>query len=204
MKKVSLIINAVLFVAIAILYYLHFSFINKTGLNDIDERPVSEILNGAPAIAYVNMDTLLKKYDMYFDFKNQLLEKQKKLEAQLNTNSKTYEKQVVDFQDKVQKGLVTRSQAQEMEMQLMQKQQDLMQLKDKLSMELMEEEQVMNRKLQFSIYEFLEEFNQKEEYQYILGYSFGGPILHSSKRLDITDEVMAGINQKYQKTKAQK
>lgn len=204
MKKLPLIINAVLLVAIAVLYFLHFSFINRTGLNEIDERPISEILDGSPAIAYVNMDTLLSKYDMYFDYQSQLLDKQRKLEAQLNTSSRSYERQVVDFQDKVQKGLVTRSQAQEMEMQLMQKQQELLQLKDNLSMELMEEEQVMNRRLQFTIYEFLEEFNKNGEYHYILGYSFGGPILYSSNKLDITKEVISGINKKYQTEKAQK
>jgi outer membrane protein len=204
MKKLPYILIAVLFVALAIMYYLHFSFINKTGLSGDDERPLKEILEGNAAIAYVNMDTLLAKFDMYFDYQGQLLDKQKKLEAQLNTNSRSYERQVVDFQDKVQKGLVTRSQAQEMEMQLMQKQQDLLQLKDQLSLELMEEEQVMNRKLQFSIYEYLEEYNKDGEFEYILGYSFGGPILFSSEKLDITKEVIKGINEKYQKTKTQK
>jgi outer membrane protein len=200
MKKVPLILIAVLFVALAVLYYLHFSFINKTGLGDIDEKPVSEILGGSSAIAFVNMDTLLVKYSMYIDYQDQLRDKQNKLEAQLTTSSRSYERQVVDFQDKVQKGLVTRSQAQEMEMQLMQKQQDLLQLKDRLSLELMEEEQVMNRRLQFAIYEFLEEFNSKGEYQYILGHQFGGPILYSDKALDITDKVIEGINEEYRKS----
>lgn len=204
MKKLPYILIALLFVALAIMYYLHFSFINKTGLGGDDERPLREILEGNTAIAYVNMDTLLARFDMYFDYQNHLRDKQKKLEAQLNTNSRSYERQVVDFQDKVQKGLVTRSQAQEMEMQLMKKQQDLLQLKDQLSLELMEEEQVMNRRLQFSIYEYLEEYNKDGEFEYILGYSFGGPILYSSDKLDITKEVIKGINEKYQKTKTQK
>ncbi len=203
MKRIHLIINAVLFAGLAVLYFLHFSDISKTGLNDGNETSQTEPFSGASTIAFVNMDTLLSKYDMYFDFRQQLQEKQRRLEAQLNTSTRTYERQVVDFQDKVQKGLVTRSQAQEIEMQLMQKQQELIQLKDRLSMQLMEEEQVMNRRLQFTIQEFLKEYNKDGKFQYILGYSFGGPILYSNEKLDITSEVISGINLKYQASKTQ-
>jgi hypothetical protein len=44
----------------------------------------------------------------------------------------------------------------------------------------------------------------KDEYnfQYIIGRSFGGPVLYSDEALNITDLVLEGINKKYTEEKA--
>lgn len=199
MKNVSLIINIVLVLAVAGLYALHFTSPDLS--EEIAEYEERGEFQGSMEIVYVNFDTLLNSYDMFFDLQKQFLEKQQKMEGELNTSSRSYERQVVDFQDKVQKGLVTRSQAQELEMQIMQVQQDLMQRREEYSRELMEEEQVMNRQLQHSIYDFLEEYNQRHSYQYILSHSFGGPFLYTNKSLNITKNVVDGLNQKYRDNK---
>ncbi|MGF1584934.1 MAG: OmpH family outer membrane protein [Bacteroidales bacterium] len=199
MKNVSLVINIVLVLAVAGLYALHFTSPDIS--EEIAEYEERGEFQGSMEIVYVNFDTLLNSYDMFFDLQKQFLEKQQKMEGELNTSSRSYERQVVDFQDKVQKGLVTRSQAQELEMQIMQVQQDLMQKREEYSRELMEEEQVMNRQLQHSIYEFLEEYNQRHNYQYILSHSFGGPFLYTDKSLNITKNVVDGLNQKYRDNK---
>jgi outer membrane protein len=199
MKNVSLVINIVLGIAVAGLYVLHFTAPDIS--DEIAEYEEKGEFHGSMEIVYVNFDTLLNSYDMFFDLQKQFLEKQQKLEGELNTGSRSYERQVVDFQDKVQKGLVTRSQAQELEMQIMQVQQDLMQKREEYSRELVEEEQVMNRQLQHSIYDFLEEYNTKHNYQYILSHSFGGPFLYTDKSLNITKSVVDGLNQKYRDNK---
>ncbi len=197
MKNVSLIINIVLGVAVAVLYVLHFTLpgIPEQIQAEYEER--GEYFPGSRDIVYVNFDTLLNNYDMFFDLQKQFLEKQQKLESELSNSSRSYERQVIDFQDKVQKGLVTRSQAQQMELELMQVQQELVQLRDQYSGELMDEEQVMNRQLQHSIYDFLEEFNKTQNYEYILSHSFGGPFLYADKNLNVTKEVIEGLNLKY-------
>ena len=201
MKNVSLIVNIVIGVAVAVLYVLHFtaSLIPEELQAGYSEK--GEYLPGSMDIVYVNFDTLLNSYDMFFDLQRQFLDKQKKLEGELNLSSQAYERQVVDFQDKVQKGLVTRSQAQQMELELMQVQQELMQQREQYSMELMEEEQVMNRQLQHSIYDYMEEYNKKYNYHYVLSHSFGGPFLYTNKNLNITHEVIEGLNLKYHETR---
>jgi outer membrane protein len=200
MKNISVLINIILGIAVAVLYVLYFT------APDISEEIMEyeargESYNPSKEIVFVNFDTLLSKYDMFFDLQKQFLERQQKMESELNVSSRAYERQVVDFQDKVQKGLVTRSTAQEMETQLMQVQQDLMQRREQYSRELMEEEQVMNRQLQHSIYDFLEEFNDTRNFQYILSHSFGGPFLYTDKGLNITKEVVDGLNRKYRESK---
>ncbi len=201
MKNVSIIVNIVLGVAVAVLYVLHFtSAVVSVGPDG--ERGESEpYVFGDQEIVYVNFDTLLNNYDMFFELQKEFLEKQQKMEMDLNSKSRSYERQVVDFQDKVQKGLVTRSQAQQMEMEIMQVQQELMNQRDEFTQELMEEEQVMNRQLQHSIYDFLEDYNKEHNYKYILSHSFGGPFLYTDKNLNITRDVIEGLNRKYNESR---
>ena len=201
MKNVSIIVNVVLGVAVAALYVLHFTSAGVSVGPDAERGESEPYSFGDQEIVYVNFDTLLNNYDMFFELQKEFLEKQQKMEIDLNSKSRSYERQVVDFQDKVQKGLVTRSQAQQMEMEIMQVQQELMNQRDEFSQELMEEEQVMNRQLQHSIYDFLEDYNKEHNYKYILSHSFGGPFLYTDKNLNITRDVINGLNRKYNESR---
>ncbi len=201
MRNASLIMNAVLGAAVAVLYILYFTAPGIPEQLQAEYQERGEYIPTSTNIVYVNFDTLLNSYDMFFDLQKQFLEKQQQLETELSRSSRAYERQVGDFQDKMQKGLVTRSQAQQLELELMQLQQDLMEQRDQFTQELMEDEQVMNRRLQHSIYDFLEEFNSNHNYQYILSHSFGGPFLYTSKDLNITRDVIEGLNKKYQATR---
>ena len=197
MKKLSVILYSVLFIAVIGLYFLHFSG-NKKSVN-------SNIANSAslPAgsIAYVNIDTVIFKFDMFADGRDGLMAKQKIAEAELTAKGTQYEKAGKDYQEKVTKGLVTRATAAEMEQSLTQQQQELVALRDKLQSNLMEEEQVMNRQILEYITKFLEANKSVYNYQYILGKSFGNVVLYSEPGLDITQNVLEALNKKYKAEK---
>ena len=198
MKKLSVILYVVLFLAVAGLYFLHFSGNKK---NKKSETAAS--IPGSPAqgIAYVNIDSVIFKFDMFFDRRNDLMTKQKSAEAELNSKGSQYEKGVKDYQDKVNKGLITRATAAQIEQSLGQQQQELVSLRDKLQSNLMEEEQVMNRQILEYITKFLEENKTDYNYQYILGKSFGSVVLYGDNSLDITPKVLDAINKKYKAEK---
>ena len=198
MKKLSVILYVVIFLAIAGLYLLYFSGSKK---NTISTIPVNVSETSAQGIAYVNIDSVIFKFDMFLDKRNDLISKQKNAEAELNSKGSQYEKGARDYQDKVNKGLVTRATAAEMEQALMQQQQELVALRDKLQSNLMEEEQVMNRQILEYITTFLEENSTAYNYQYILGKSFGSVVLFSDNSLDITPKVLDAINKKYKAEK---
>jgi outer membrane protein len=94
--------------------------------------------------------------------------------------------------------LVTRASAAQIEQALMQQQQELVTLRDKLQANLVEEEQVMNRQVMEYITKFLEENKSEYNYQFILGKSFGGVVLYSDSSLEITQRVLDALNKKYQ------
>ncbi|NMC41407.1 MAG: OmpH family outer membrane protein [Bacteroidales bacterium] len=196
MKKLTIILFSVLFVAVAALFVLHF-----TGNKEVAGSNTERTESGSKGIVYVNIDTIIFNFEMFADRRNELLNKQKNAEAELNSKGSQYEKGVKDYQDKVSKGLVTRATAAQMEQALLQQQQDLVNLRDKLQSDLIEEEQVMNRQIIDYITRFLEENKSQYNYNFILGKSFGGPVLYSDSTLDITYDVLKALNEKYRTEK---
>lgn len=197
MKKLSIALFAVLFVAVACLFFLHFS--GKKIAKFPKETSKAEVQ--AQGIAFVNIDSVIFKFDMFFDRRADLMEKQKKAEAEYNSKENQLKKNAADAQEKVNKGLVTRAQASEMEQALYQQQQELLALQQKLQSDLVEEEQVMNRQIVDYITSYLEENKSKYNYQFILGKSFGSPVLYGDSGLDITQKVLEALNLKYKEEK---
>lgn len=195
MKKISVILYVVLFLAVAGLYLLYFTGNKKCDKTD----SVASVPAGG--IAYVNIDSIIVSFDMFTDRREELVAKQKKAEAELTAKGTQYERGARDFQDKINKGLVTRATAAEMEQALLQQQQELVNLRDQLQSNLMEEEQVMNRQIIEYITTFLEENKTEYNYQYIFGRSFGSVVLYSDASFDITRKVRDALNVKYQTEK---
>lgn len=192
MKNLTIGLISVLFLAVIGLYILHFTSGKKT------DAPANSSSVPAGSIAFVNIDSVIFKFNMFQDKRNDLTAKQKSAEAELNSKGSAYEKGVKDYQEKASKGLITRATASEMENALTRQQQELLTLRDKLQSDLMEEEQVMNRQVIDYITKYLDQNKSQYNYQYIFGKSFGSVVLYGDAALDITDKVLAGINQQYQ------
>jgi len=198
MKKLTVILFVVLFLAVAVLYFFQFKGSNKTAKAD-----ASGSINVMPGqgIVYVNLDSVIFNFKMFIDRKDELMSKQKNAEAELNSKGTQYQNGVKDYQDKVNKGLITRARAAEIEQGLVQQQQELVSLRDKLQSNLVEEEQVMNRQILDYITRFIEDNKTQYNYQFVLGKSFGGPVLYSNSSLEITQQLLAALNKKYQSEK---
>ena len=201
MKNFSLITNIVLAVAVVVLYILHFVPKSSSNASAALQDTTGKFSPKTGAVVFVDIDTLISKYDMYNDLKKELEQKGQDKETQFNVKLKAFQKEAADFQDKVQKGLVTRSQAEEMQQGLQQKQQGIYQLQDQLRSEMADEQQVMNNKMLNSIMEYLKEYNQDKGYSFVVSRSFGGPVLFADQGLNITNDVVKGLNEKYASTK---
>jgi outer membrane protein len=198
MKKLSVILYVVLFLAVAGLYFLHFSGNKKSIKSTTAGNSAGSPTQG---IAYINIDSVIFKFDMFLDRRTDLIAKQKSAEAELNSKGSQYQKGAKDYQDKVNKGLITRAAAAQIEQSLVQQQQELVSLRDKLQSNLVEEEQVMNRQILEYITKFLEQNKADYNYQYIFGKSFGSVVLYSDNSMDITPKVLDAINKKYKTEK---
>lgn len=197
MKNASLILNAVLLVAVAVLYYLHFTSGNKT--TQTLTRPVADTASVknpvAEKIAYVNSDSLLMNYEYYKNTIKQLDERRKKLETDIGGRARSLENEAVSFQQKGRN--MTLEQAQLTEQNLYRKQQELVQYRDRLSQQLAQEEQEKTEELYNNIARFLKDYTKDKPYKLVLGYTKGGGILFADNSLEITQEVLTGLNNEY-------
>lgn len=148
-------------------------------------------------IVYVNTDSLISKYNLYIDRFDELEKKSKQIETNLASKTASLEKDIISFQEKVQKSLVTRLQAQALEEDLQKKQQELLEYRDKVVGELAEEESVLFNQIQHNLMEYLRELNADGRYDMIISSTSSAPVLMANPALDITNEVLEGLNKKY-------
>jgi outer membrane protein len=205
MKRLPLILSAICLVAVGLMYVLYFTGKKEgdiyTAQSDTEFKAKNDV--SLSHIAYINIDTVVNNYDLYFDLKQKFDNKYKTSEAELSSKEKAYKKEVEDYQYKIQRGLVTRSEAQQLEQQILNEQQNLLKLQEDLRMELAEEEQVMLRQVLNNIMVYLEELQSEYKYQFVFGTTaIGGNVLYADKKLDITRQVVKGLNERYRKGKS--
>ncbi len=172
------------------------------GKNKVNTDQVSQAAD--KGIAFIELDSVIAHFDMALDKTSELEQKTKNSEAELTAKSQAFDRDVKDYQNKAQKGLITRATAAEMEQTLAQQQQQLLTLRDQMAYNLNEEGTVAQRQVLEYINMYLAEFNADGRYQYILAKQFPGPILYSDSTLDITAAVITGLNTKYKAEKDKK
>ncbi len=198
MKNISLLLNGVLIIAVAFLYYLHFSSsVGSTTATTSSNAPKgSAAQQASKRIVFVNTDSLSQKYEYYKDAQKELQEKQGKLDTELGGRLRALQNEAVDFQKKA--ATMTQEQGQQAEQLLMRKQQDLEQYRTRLGQQLAEEQQNKNREIFESIAKYLEKRNANSQYDYVIGYTRGNPtVLFANGSLDISKEVIEELNKEY-------
>lgn len=175
-----------------------------TNLFSKGDDVVSENENVAPVaasqvkIAYVNVDTLLLNYNMSKDLNEELMQQSENARTDLNVQVRSLEKDMVEFRRKLENnGFLSRERAEKENQRLIQKRQDLEQLDQKLSNELMQKQQEVSKKLLDTITVFLEKYNKKYGYELILSTTVGGNVLYAKEGYDITKEVLKELNAEY-------
>lgn len=195
-KNLSIVLNVILAVAVAVLYVLHF-----TGTSDSAE--VSEAAGSQTpsdlSIAYVNSDSLLSNYDYFKELEKKFMDKTEKLNVEYQNRAEGLQREISNFQSTA--GNMTISQARAVEEDLRKKQQNLMMYQEQLGQQLRQEESVMNTDLYDKVSDYLQEYGKNKNLQIVLTYTKGSGVLYANEGLDITQEVMTGLNEAYKAEK---
>ena len=191
-KYISLGLNIVLVIAVGILFYLHFA--DNQGFNS-EGKTESSVKNDLK-VAYINSDSLLNNYEYFKEMENQLQEKRKKLEAEFQNRAQGLQNEINNFQQSA--GNMTISQARAVEEDLLKKQQNLRQYQDQLTQQLLEQEAEINEKLYNRVSEYLRDYGTRNNLELVLTYQKGSGVLYADDSLNITSEVVNGLNKLYQ------
>jgi outer membrane protein len=193
MKNLSLILNAVLLVAVGILFYLHFSA----------GKPASSAANaeaGDITIAYIKSDSVLKHYEYLKVNKVQLEEKTKKMDQDYRNRAIGLQNEIAAYQRNVSS--MTLGQVRATEEDLGKKQQNLQMFQQSLGQQLMEEEAKLNKELYDRITVFLKKYGAEKGLQFVLKYDPTSDVLFAGDALDISQDVITGLNAEYQVEKS--
>ena len=203
MKNLSLIISVVALAAAIVFGAL---FLTKGGskVEATGEGTATEAVASKGDIVYIDLDRVLMEYDMANDLRSVVETKVQNIQAEVNRRGQKLEKEVTAFQEKIEKGLLTRSVAEAQSQKLQQQEIDFNNYAGQKQQEIQEEQVVMMNQLGDAIKTFLEKYNAEKQYAMILTNSAGAPVVTADKALDITDDVLAGLNEEYIKTKNEK
>lgn len=208
MNKIQIIVSSVLAAAVVALFVLFFTVdphAKKAAETEVTAE--GELL----PIGIINTDSIMKHYTLAVESSDKLQTKYEESMVKLDTKAKslqkemeTFQKDVIDFQRKVEaNAFLSRERAeseqqrlQKKEQQLVGKQQDLENLRQKLSNDFMTEQAALTQQLNDSVQLFLKEYNADGHLHLIVNDAV---LLNKVAGYDITEEVIEGLNARYQK-----
>lgn len=195
MKNLSLVLNAILVLAVGILYYLHFS--NKTASTVKAKSTVTATTaTGArPPIAYVELDSLNEKITFIKSKRKELEAEQRAIENEWESGYRSLENQRNNF---LKKGAaITQEEIQQFQGVLIQQQQQIDSKKQALNQKLSEKSYKFLEGIQKQLKDFLEEYNKEKNYMYIFTTGTGlDYMVYKDSALNITADVIEGMNAK--------
>ena len=186
-KNPSLALNIILVIAVAFLYKKVYSG------NDTPAAVIPHAAQNAH-IVYVNSDSLLDHYDLFKTMKDKLDHKKDSIDHALSSQGEALQREAADYQSKA--ATMSEFERQTREEGLVKKQQELVKRRDGILEELNREDEALNDSVHSDLVRFLKLYNKSHGYDYILGYQRGSGVLLASDSLDITKQVVEGINKK--------
>ena len=202
MKNTSLILSIVSLVAVVVFGIL---FLTKDGSKSeasVEGEAVEAAAKGD--IVYIDLDRILMEYDMANDLRSVVQTKIENIQAEINRRGQKLQNEVNSFQEKLDKGLMTRSVAEVQSQKLQQQELDFNNYAAQKDQEINEEQLVMMNQLGDAIQTFLNKYKEEKQYAMIRTNSGGAPVIVADEALNITDDVLAGLNEEYIKTKNSK
>ncbi|MBQ5582489.1 MAG: OmpH family outer membrane protein [Bacteroidales bacterium] len=204
MKKLPLILSIVALVGVIVLAIVNFS----SPKQDEVKTEAVEVSAEPGAIVYFDLDRVMNEYDMANDLLSVFESKANSINEEVTRRGTKLEKDVKAFQDKINKGLLTQSVAERQSQTLSEQQANFQNYYNQKQQEIAEEQQVMMNQIADAINTFVNEFNAEKNYAMIIATQGAGilptPVVTGNAELDITDELLEGLNAAYIKSKENK
>ena len=204
MKNTPLILSIISLVAVIALGIISF-----TGKGSASEAKSGENAPaaGSGAIVYFNLDRVLNEYDMANDLRSVVESKAQGIQEEVNRRGNKLQNDVNSFQEKINKGLITRSVAEVQGQKLEQQRNDFNNFANQKNQEIAEEQQVMMNNIGDAIKTFLDKYASDNSYAMVIatqGDILPAPVAAADSSLDVTDDIIVKLNDEYVKTQSKK
>ena len=211
MNRTHIIIYSVFALAIGILFYLQLTSRSKEteGEKTNSEKSFPKLITDTSMlknakIAYINIDSLNEKYEYIKDKSKEVRARQVAIEGSLNSMYTTFQQEVTDFQQAAQAGIRPEAELKKEEARLQQKQMEIAN-KEKQLQVLSEEVAATQSDMLQNVSKFIERYNNNK-FDYILAYTTTNisSVLYANPSLEITNEIVNGLNEEYRAKKTSK
>ncbi|MFC0262165.1 OmpH family outer membrane protein [Fontibacter flavus] len=199
MKKLAKVLG---FLGIAAITFSSCNQQGQSGAAASDAESSNELSITDLKIAYVLTDSVISKFDFYKEKSEEITEKGRKYESELSNRARGFEQEVANFEQTASS--MTMNQARAKQEDLMKKERNLVTYRDNLMQELSADESKLYSDVYDMIQEYLTSYAEEKDLEMILSYTRGGAVWYSKKSLDVTDEVVEGLNKKYAASKVEK
>lgn len=187
MKNLSLILNGISLVAIAVLFAMYFSA-QKGSISSVS----------APSdlkIAFIKSDSVLKYYDYFNDQKTIYEAKSKRIDNDLQTRAQSLQNDITAYQRN--RANLTIGQAQAIEEDLGKKQQNFQLYRQSVEQEVVNDQTKLNNDLYGRITAFLKKYAEGSGLQVILKNDPTSDVLYGNDAIDVSQDVIKGLNEEY-------
>ena len=204
MKQTPLIVSIIALVAVVALGIIQLSSNGKCGKKAATDETV-EATAQAGSIVWFDLDRVLNEYDMANDLRSVVETKVQSIQEEINRRGNKLQSDVNKFQSDLDKGLLVRSVAEQRNIKLQEQQNNFNNYAAQKQQEIAEEQQVMMNQIGDAIKTFLDKFNEEHKYAMIIttqGSVLPAPVATGDPDLDVTDAILAGLNDEYIQSKS--
>ena len=189
----SLVLNVILLLAVGFLMAQHFKSNDDINLEEPIVNSVKEGNSGK--IAFVNIDSLDSKYQFILDSVKEIQKEEKRSSKKLESTIKQAEAKSLEYQEKA--AYMTQAQYEAAQKDMESEARKVQELETTLTNKMVAKRREAEKTYQDNLYSYLEEFNEKEQYDYILGMSGISSILWAKDTFDITQPILEHLNGEY-------
>lgn len=196
MKNFTLISNIVLAIAVAILFYLHFTTCKQCTAPTANKSATKQGNNFK--IAYFDLDSLQNNFDYYKQVAKELGNSEQQKRNELAAKKDAYVAKVKEYQSKGQ--AMSQSEVAAAQQDIQQREKDYQQDEQSKSQEMQEESFKRLQDVKKKIEDYLKEYNKDKTYSFIISSSTD-LVYYKDSAYNITNDLIKGLNELYKNKK---
>jgi len=204
MKNGLIILNVILLIAVGFLFYMHFDSANNGAKlqNKTEQKdPIDSLSQGSCRIAYFEMDSVAANFEKAKEMQGELEKKEEKMNSEMNRLQNQYQQKYINFQQ--HGATMTSSQLDAARNELGQLDQTIKDTKASMDQDYKTYYVQTQQEILSMIRKFCSEYNKDKKYAIIISNE-PGLVFYKDSTMDITKDLLYGLNKMYGKKKSEK
>ena len=204
MKNGLIILNVILLMAVGFLFYMHFDSANNGAKlqNKTEQKdPIDSLSQGSCRIAYFEMDSVAANFEKAKEMQGELEKKEEKMNSEMNRLQNLYQQKYINFQQ--HGATMTSSQLDAARNELGQLDQTIKDTKASMDQDYKTYYVQTQQEILSMIRKFCLEYNKDKRYTIIISNE-PGLVFYKDSTMDITKDLLYGLNKMYGKKKSEK